>query len=400
MSESPRQPLQFIVLVALLNAMVAMSIDTMLPAIGVIATELGAAHSNDRQLIVSMFFAGLTLGTLVSGPASDSTGRKPAIIASLLVYVIGSAMCLVAWTFPMLLLGRFIQGFGAAGPRIVSIAMVRDGQKGAAMARVMSFIMSVFMLVPILAPSIGQLVLNVASWRFIFAGFLGMAAIAALWVMTGQEETLPFERRQEFSVTGLLAAARTVVGNRITLGYTLATGSVFASFIAYLGTSPQIFMDLYGQGKLFALWFGGFAVGIALSMVFNGRFVMRLGMQRLSAAALRLFNAVAVVFLVACVLSGGLPPLWVTGLCLFVMFFCSGMLFGNFNAIAMEPMGRIAGMAAAISAAGSTLWALTLGTLAGRAYNDTVTPLAATFALCGAISWAATFYAESGKRRA
>jgi DHA1 family bicyclomycin/chloramphenicol resistance-like MFS transporter len=184
---------EFIVLVALLNAMVAMSIDTMLPAIGTIAAELGARHANDQQLIITLFFAGMTIGTLVSGPLSDSTGRKPAILASLGLYVVGAAMCLAASSYTMLLTGRFVQGFGAAGPRIVSIAMVRDGQKGAEMARVMSFVMSVFMLVPIMAPSVGQLVLLAASWRFIFAGFVVMASIAAVWLALRQEETLTRE---------------------------------------------------------------------------------------------------------------------------------------------------------------------------------------------------------------
>ena len=172
MTASRQSTFEFIVLVALLNAMVAMSIDTMLPAIGAIATELGATDPNSRQFIITSFFGGMTIGTLIYGPWSDSIGRKPAIYAGLVLYAVGSLICLFSTSFDMMLIGRFVQGFGAASPRIVSIAMVRDGSAGAAMAKVMSFVMTVFMLVPILAPSIGQLVLFVASWRFIFAGFL------------------------------------------------------------------------------------------------------------------------------------------------------------------------------------------------------------------------------------
>ena len=385
---------EFIVLVALLNAMVAMSIDTMLPAIGLIATELGARHATDQQLIITLFFAGMTIGTLVWGPLSDSTGRKPAILVSLTLYAVGAAACLVAWNFPVLLLGRFVQGFGAAGPRIVSIAMVRDGQKGAEMARVMSFVMSVFMLVPIMAPLVGQLVLLIGSWRMIFGGFLVMAAIAAIWLARRQEETLPHEHRQQFSLASLLRAATEVVKNRVTLGYTLATGSVFGGFIAYLGTSPDIFAVQYAQGKLFALWFGFFAIGIAIAMIINGRLVLRFGMRKLSKWGLRVSMAVSALFLLLALVFGGHPPLLAMGACLFLIFFCSGMLFGNFNAIAMEPMGRIAGMAAAISGALSSLWALVLGGSAGQFYNGTVLPLAAGFAGFTVLAWVFTEWAE------
>jgi MFS transporter, DHA1 family, multidrug resistance protein len=397
MSQDRRPAIEFIVLVALLNAMVAMSIDTMLPAIGLIASELGARHANDQQMIITLFFAGLTLGTLVTGPISDTTGRKPAILGSLALYAVGAVTCLAAWSFPMLLAGRFIQGFGAAGPRIVSIAMVRDGQQGAAMARVMSFVMSVFMLVPIMAPSVGQLVLLIGSWRVIFGGFLVMASIAAVWLALRQEETLTRDHRHEFSVANILQASRAVVTNRLTLGYTLATGSIFAGFIVYLGTSPDIFVVQYAQGKLFALWFGGFATGIALAMIVNGRLVMRFGMRTLSKWALRLLIAASVVFLLLALASAGHPPLWAMGICLFLIFFSSGMLFGNFNAMAMEPMGRIAGMAAAISGAISSLWSLVLGGIAGQFYVGAVTPLAAGFAGFGLLAWICTEAAERGR---
>ena len=195
MSNEHTSQKEFIFLVALLTAMVAMSIDTMLPAIGTIASDFGVSDPNQRQYIITSFFAGMTIGTLLYGPISDSTGRKPAIFAGLLIFLAGSALCLFSTSFEMMLAGRALQGFGAASPRIVSMAMVRDGQGGAAMARIMSFVMSVFMLVPILAPSIGQLVLFVASWRMIFVGFIGMALIAALLLELRQEETLPREKR-------------------------------------------------------------------------------------------------------------------------------------------------------------------------------------------------------------
>lgn len=397
--EQPRKTgIEFIVLVALLNAMVAMSIDTMLPAIGDIARELGATDPNSRQFIITVFFAGLTLGTLLYGPWSDSIGRKPAIFAGLVLYCLGALLCLLAHSLPMLLLGRFVQGFGAAAPRIVSIAMVRDGNAGAAMARVMSFVMMVFMLVPILAPSVGQLVLLAASWRVIFLGFLAVGIIAGLWVWLRQPETLPRERRTPLSPSALVSAAIEVMKNPVTVGYTFAVGSIFGSFICYLGTSQQLFAEQYGQGKYFALWFGAFAVGIAFAMMFNARLVMRYGMRNLSKWALRVSIVLSVLFLAAALIFAGHPPLWIVAVYFFCNFFCSGMLFGNYNAIALEPMGRIAGMAAALSGALSSLFAIIAGSLFGQLYSGTVTPIAAAFASLGLLAFVLTEWAERHRR--
>lgn len=392
---NPQNPrAEFIVLVALLNAMVAMSIDTMLPAIGTIATELGAADPNSRQFIVTMFFGGMTVGTLIYGPWSDSIGRKPAIYAGLVLYCAGSALCLVATSLPVLLLGRFIQGFGAASPRIVSIAMVRDGSAGAAMARVMSFVMMVFMLVPILAPSIGQVVLMVASWRVIFLGFLVVGLLAGVWVWQRQPETLPRERRAPLSITALTSAAAEVMRNRVTVGYTFAVGAVFGGFICYLGTSQQLFAEQYGQGDYFALWFGAFAIAIAIAMLVNARLVMRYGMRNLSKWALRASLVLSTGFLVASLAMDGHPPFWLMAVYFFCNFFCSGILFGNYNALALEPMGRIAGMAAALSGALSSLFAIITGSLFGQLYDGTVIPIAAAFAVLGVVALILTEWAE------
>jgi len=398
MRDTGKLSVEFILLVALLNAMVAMSIDTMLPAIGTIAHELGAADPNSRQFIITTFFAGLTLGTLIYGPWSDALGRKPTIVIGLVFYVLGSLICLFSTNFPMILIGRAIQGFGASAPRIVSIAMVRDGQAGAAMARVMSFVMMVFMLVPMLAPSIGTLVLMFAGWRFIFSGFVVVGIIAGLWLWFRQEETLPRDKRSPLAVGSLIAAAGEVLRNPIAMGYTLAAGAIFGSFIVYLGTSQQIFAELYGQGAYFALWFAFFAGGMAIAMMVNARLVMRLGMRKLSKLALRTFVALALVFLGVSLFYHGLPPLWTLAIFLFVSFFCSGLLFGNFNAIAMEPMGRIAGMAAAIIGSLSSLVAIVVGGYIGQLYNGTVMPLVGGFAGLGVLTFLLTEWAERRRR--
>lgn len=392
------RPAEFIALIALLTAMVAMSIDTMLPAIGDIARELGATNPNDRQYIILGFFGGMMFGNLIFGPISDSVGRKPTIFAGLLIYAAGALVCAYATSFPVLIAGRLLQGFGAASPRVVSMAMVRDGVAGNAMARIMSFVMSVFMLVPILAPSIGQIVLNLGSWRMIFVGFVAAAIVAGLWLGLRQGETLAKENRHEFSVKKLAASAIEVLAHPVSLGYTIAVGGIFGAFTAYLGTSQQIFAEQYGQGKYFALWFGGLAVSIALAMIMNGKMVMRVGMRDLSKWALRGFLVCWAVMIVANLLTNGHPPLAFVGVLFFLSFFCSGLIFGNYNAMAMEPMGHIAGMASAITSFLSSLVAVVLGALSGHFYAGNLYPLGYSFFAYGLLALAFSEWAETRRR--
>jgi MFS transporter, DHA1 family, multidrug resistance protein len=375
------RPAEFIALVAFLSALVAMAIDTMLPAIGQIATELGSVNPNDRQLIIIGFFAGQMIGIPIFGPWSDSIGRKPAIFIGLGIFALGGFLCMVATSFEMLVAGRVIQGIGAAAPRIVSMAMVRDGAKGADMARIMSFVMSVFMLVPIFAPGIGQLVLNFANWRYIFGGLMVAAIIVGIWLWLRQEETLPKERRQPYSSAKLWESAREVVANPVSFGYTLATGFVFSVFVAYLSVCQQIFAEQYQQGEKFALWFGGFAVFIALAMITNGKLVGTLGMRKLSQRAIFVYASVWMTVFAVSLFTAGQPPLMLIAVLFAIWFFSAGFTFGNFNAMSMEPMGHIAGMAAAVSGTISQGMAIALGGLAGRFYDGTLTYIAGFFAV-------------------
>jgi MFS transporter, DHA1 family, multidrug resistance protein len=267
------------------------------------------------------------------------------------------------------------------------------------MARIMSFVMSVFMLVPILAPSIGQLVLFVASWRMIFVGFIGMALIAALLLELRQEETLLKDKRVAFSARNLWRAALEFFRYPMAWGYTIAVGFIFAAFIVYLGTSQQIFAEQYEQGDLFAVWFGVFAVAIACAMIFNGRMVMRQGMRTLSKWAVRGCILFSAVFLVVALVYAGHPPLWTLGAYLFATFFCCGILFGNYNAMAMEPVGHIAGMAAAISGTLSSLVAVGIGGWIGQMYDGTIMPLVYGFLSMGFLAMLLSEAVEWSKRR-
>jgi DHA1 family bicyclomycin/chloramphenicol resistance-like MFS transporter len=394
LAKPPAPGLEFIALVALTTSIVAMSIDTMLPALGVMASELGAAHDNDRQLVLSAFFGGLSVGQLVAGPVSDITGRRPALFFGLGLFMLGTLLCATTHSFTWLLVGRALSGFGAAGPRIVSIALVRDVYAGRAMARVMSFVSTVFILVPVLAPSIGQGMLAVTTWRAIFLALLAVAALDWLWFALRQPETLPASRRAPVSLRGIARASRETFASRITFGYMLATGAIFGAFISYLATAQQIFQEQYGLGELFPAIFGLLASSIGVASFVNAKLVMRYGMRRLSRSALLGSAGLSTTVFVVTWLRDGHLPLAVLMAYLLVCFFFNGVLFGNFNARAMEPMGHIAGVAAAVTGSVGGLVALLIGTPFGRAYDGTVLPLVGGFMTCALLALALTEWAE------
>ena len=391
---SERSSVEFVALVALTTSLVALSIDTMLPALGQIAIDLRLADPNDRQLVLIAFFGGLSVGQLVCGPVSDATGRKPALYAGLALFVAGAACCALAHSFPVMLVGRALQGFGAAGPRIVSVAVVRDLHAGRSMARVMSFVQSVFILVPILAPAFGQTLLLVTNWRALFWIFVGSALLDAAWFGLRQPETLPLERRSPLSLRHVLRAGGEVLRNRITLCYTLGTGVVFGAFISYLTTSQQIFQEHYGLGKLFPVCFGVCALALGMASIVNARLVMRLGMRRLSRLAVMAEVVFSLLFLLLVVLLHGHPPLYVFLPGMMFCFFCNGLLFGNYNARAMQPMGHVAGVAAAISGSLSGLVGMAFGGPLGRAYDGSVTSTVLGFTLASCLACALTEFAE------
>ncbi len=392
-----RSGAEFVALVALTTSLVAMSIDTMRPALGAMAGELGARDANDRQLVLSAFFLGLTVGQLIYGPLSDSSGRKPAVFLGLGLFIAGGLTCAMATGFELLLWARVLHGFGAAGPRVVAIAMVRDLHAGRGMARVMSFVTSVFILVPIVAPSVGQAILAIANWRAIFHVLVAVAVLDFLWLSLRQPETLARERRVAFSPAAILRAARETLTNRITLGYTLATGFVFGGFISYLTTSQQLFQEQYGLGRRFPLFFGVLALSLGIASIVNAKLVMRFGIRALSKRAVVAACALSWAFLVAAWSLGGHPPLVLLMVYLVLCFFCNGLLFGNYNARALEPMGHIAGVASAVSGSMSSIVALMTGTVFGRAYDQTVIPLAAGFAILLTAAMLVTEWAERGQ---
>ncbi len=388
---------EFVAMLALLISLVALSIDAMLPALGNIARDLSVVHDNDRQLVVSALFLGLSVGQIIYGPLSDSIGRKPAIYLGLVLFIAGSLMAATAMSFEAMLAGRMLEGFGAAGPRIVSVALVRDLYEGRPMARIMSLAMSIFILVPVIAPSLGQAIMLVAPWRAIFALLMGLAILGVTWLGLRQPETLGPDQRHRLSLGRTARNIFEVVTHRRTLGYVLATGFVFVAFVAYLQTSQQVFGELYGRGKEFPLYFGGLAGALGVATLVNARLVMALGMRRLSWISLIGAAAVSIIFLLYTLAYHGKPPLPALVAAFAVLFFAIGMLFGNFNALAMEAMGHIAGTASAVVGSLATFMSMLGGGIIGHFYNGSVTPLVAGFAACTLAALAAMAWAEAGR---
>jgi DHA1 family bicyclomycin/chloramphenicol resistance-like MFS transporter len=391
---------EFVALMAMLTALVALSIDMVLPSLPAIGASLGVARANDNQLVVSLLFLGFGVGQFFYGPFSDTAGRKPAAFLGLIVFTAGCSLALLSQTFPMMLAGRLLQGIGAAGPRTITIALIRDRFEGREMARVMSLVTTVFILVPIIAPALGQALLGTFGWRAVFVVYLVMGLITSIWFGLRQEETLPPPRRIPFSLARLASAVRQVVTNRITVGYTIAAGLVFGAFLAYLTLAQQILQEQYALGSWFVAYFAVLAVAIGGASLANATLVLRYGMRPLSQWALWGIFTISIVFTVVAAVTGGRPPLALLMAYLMGSFFGIGLLFGNLTTLAMQPLGAIAGTGSAMVGATSMLLSMTLGTTIGQMYDGTVLPLVAGFAVLSLCSIVAAWWAEGAGNEA
>jgi MFS transporter, DHA1 family, multidrug resistance protein len=387
---------EFVALMGMLTALVALSIDMVLPSLPAIGVSLGVARANDNQLVISLLFLGFGVGQFFYGPFSDAAGRKPAAFLGLTIFTVGCVLSLLSQTLPIMLAGRLLQGIGVAGPRTITIALVRDRFEGREMARVMSLVTAVFILVPIIAPALGQALLGVFGWRAVFVVYLVMGLITSIWFGLRQEETLPAARRLPFSLPRLAAAAREVVTNRVTVCYTIAAGLVFGAFLGYLTSAQQILQEQYALGSRFPLYFAVLAVAIGGASLANAKLVLRYGMRPLSQWALWGIFTISVAFSGVSAMASGRPPLVLLMAYLMASFFGIGLLFGNLTTLAMQPLGAIAGTGSAVVGATSMLISLTLGTVIGQIYDGTVLPLVVGFAVLSLCSIVAAWWAEAG----
>jgi len=386
---------EFVVMIAGLMALNALAIDVMLPALDDIAAALGVANANDQQLVIYAYIAGFGVPQLVWGPLTDRFGRRPIVFLALAGYAITGLACMFAPSFAVLLAMRFSQGVFASACRVVAVSIVRDIFAGRGMARVMSLVMTIFMVVPILAPSIGQLILFVAPWQWTF-GVLTVVALALMgWAWLRLPETLPVDRRSPLNPLGTARNYLVVFSDRVTIGYMLASGVIFGSLFAFIGSSEQVMTEVFGLGDSFVLWFAAVAGVLSLANFTNSRLVERFGMRRMSQAALICFIALGLVLLVLMQWTG---PVFAVFFPLFaLMFGCFGMIGSNFNALAMESQGRIAGTASAAYGFFTTTMSSFIGWMIGRQYDGTVIPLITGFVILGMVCLVMVAIVEKGK---
>jgi len=375
----------FLIFLALMTSVIAMTIDAVLPALDAISDELGFAGANDRHLIIMLVFVGMGASQVVYGPLSDSIGRKRTAMLGWVIFTIGTVLAMCAVTPMMMYAGRLLQGLGAGGPRIVAMAMVRDLYSGRPMARILSLVMTIFMLVPMFAPIIGQWAETLGGWRAIFGLYLAMALVSGGWYLLGVPETLDPAQRRPLSPGPVIAAFTEVLSTRSTMFYTFSATLVFGAFVVYLATAQQVLEESYGLGPLFPWAFGALAFTFALASFANSRLVMHFGMRRLSLLALMLMIAVSAVAAVLTWMggNGGLPPFWLFMTLMSLIFFAVAMLFANFVSLALEPLGHLAGTAASVVNTVSTLGAVPLGYAISQGYDGSVVPLFTGFTLLG-----------------
>jgi len=386
---------EFVILVSLMMSLMALSIDAMLPALPQIGSDLNVQNANDRQLVVSTIFLGVAVGQLFFGPLSDKTGRKPAMYIGYSLFIGGSLLSAFAYTFPVMLLGRLLQGIGISAPRAVLLALVRDLYEGRLMARVMSFVMTVLLLIPMLAPTLGQAILLQAGWRSIFFSFVLIALISLTWFALRMPETLPTENRTPFSLQHIIKTTFKIIKMRPAIGYTVSIGLISGAFLGYLNSAQQIFQELYALGERFPLYFALIALSIGIASFLNARLVLRFGMRFLVWWSLIIILGLAILTLGIATMTSGQLPLWLVMTYLISTFFCVGILFGNQNALAMEPLGNLAGIGAAVVGSLSTLISIPLGTLIGQGYNETVVPLILGIAVLSGLSLGVVRWTET-----
>jgi DHA1 family bicyclomycin/chloramphenicol resistance-like MFS transporter len=400
MSEGPQARLtisraEFIAALAALMAMNAAAIDIMLPGMQQIGAALGETDENRRQLIVTAYFAGFGLFQLLFGPLSDRFGRKPPLLTGVWIYVAASVAAAFAPDFNTLLLLRFVQGAGAASTRVITTAMVRDVAGGRAMAEIMSLVMMVFMAMPVVAPMLGQAILFTGEWRLVFA-FMAVAGLAiGVWTTIRIPETLAFGDRRPFTLSSIGKGLLVVVSNRTSLWYTIAISLVFAALFGFINSAQQIYVGIYGLGAWFPVAFAAVAMVMSAISFVNSQMVALIGMRRLSHWALITFVTLSAT-LWGLSLIGQVPFALFLGL--FASIMCAfGLIGANFNAIAMEPLGALAGIASSVQGTAQTLIGAAIGAAIGQAFDGTVTPVAFGFVLVGGAALAAVLIAEKGR---
>jgi len=380
-----RPQFEFVALMAFLMSVVALAIDAVLPALSHIGIAIGSLDPVDNQMLITMIFLGLGAGQLFFGPLSDSYGRKPIVYVGFIIFLIASIICVFATSLEMMLVGRVMQGVGLSAPRTITISIIRDLYKGDYMAKIMSFVTAFFILVPIVAPAVGKLMLDNFGWEAIFYMQLVFALIICIWFWKRQPETLKPEHKIPLTRHIFFDGLKEFLKYKETVALTIVSGLVTGAFLVYLSSAQHIFENQYGLVDEFPYIFAGLAASIGVSTFLNGNLVLQLGMRKLAFIALAIFSLTGLLFVVFFWNSPN-PSLAVLIVFLSVQFFCLGFVWGNLRSIAMEPIGHIAGIGAAINGFVSTMISIPIATFIGGYIDTTVLPIFIGLAICGFLS--------------
>ncbi len=388
---------EFTGIISLTMALTALAMDLMLPAFGEMRAEFGLSPtSTDVSGIVTFYFLGLASAQILYGPISDRFGRKPTLYAGFALYGLGALAATLAPTLPLVFAARFVWGVGGAGPRVVALAIVRDSFRGEAMARAMSFIMSVFVLVPIFAPALGAGIIIFFPWRALFLFCVLYVGLLALWSRR-LPETLHPEFRRPIAFRPVWEATKVVVRNRQTLGYTLALTALFGVFTSYLGTSEIIVSEVFGRPGQFPFVFGGIAAVMGAAMLSNAKLISRFGVRPLTHGVLFAYIAFGILLTAIATTTDGHPGFWTFVVPLAGILAMFGLTLPNVNTIAMDPMGPVAGTASAIIGTVSMAVGAVLGAFLDAAFDGTVRPLSWGFLGYGLVALAFVLWAERGR---
>ena len=368
---------------ALLTALTALSIDAILPALMNIRADLGVMDVNATQLVITLFVFGMVFGEILFGPLADAYGRKVIIQMGLAFYGAGVLIAMSAQSLEWVLLGRILQGFGVAAPKVVTRAIIRDMYSGNAMARILSLVMSIMILAPMLGPLVGQTILLAGTWRWVFGLFLIHSLIGAIWLGLRQPETLDVSKRIPIDIKALGRNTLSILRNGKVMYSTLAAGLMFGSILCYVSVAQEIFVDLYDTGVWFPLWFGFLAMPASISSIMNARFVERFGMYKMTMGGFVGISIFSMLLLISSFVWNGIPPFWVFFVLCFLNASCFGSVFGNINAIAMEWLGRVAGLGSAVISSASSLIAVCLSIPIGQLYNGSILPVAIAYMIAG-----------------
>ena len=376
---------EFIVIMAALMSLVSLAIDALLPAMSDIGATIGITDATNNQLLITMIFLGLGFGQLISGPLSDSYGRKPVIYIGFIVFSLASLICIFSTNLEMMIVGRILQGIGLSAPRTISIAMIRDRFSGNYMAKVMSFVVVIFILVPVVAPALGKIMLDAYGWKSIFYSQLLFGFLVMFWLWKRQPETLKPENKRAFEFKLLKEGLKEFLKHKNAVIFTLFSGCITGSFMVYLSASQVIFEQQYNLKEEFPFIFAGLALGIGVATFLNGTFVVKLGMLKLVSIFAIVFTLIPLVYILLYAGEEN-PSIYVLVAFFGLQFFAIAFLFGNSRALAMEPIGHIAGIGAAINGFVSTIMAVPIATFIGSFINTTALPLFIGFFVCGVLA--------------